>query len=214
MDQNKEEKKVEEQNQGQGSQEPDKTATETKLLYAELLDMGFQTDHIEKALKLTNEREKAVNLIIQFMEDAENPKQKDPQPGIDISNLINQPQPFNFKMVILVRQDLNMGVGKVAAQVGHGVLGAYKNILESKNSSWTEALNYWEDLGQAKIVLKVKNKEDMLKIYNDAKSAGLNTCIIADAGRTQVEPGSFTVLAIGPGKSGDIDKITGHLKLL
>jgi peptidyl-tRNA hydrolase len=29
-------------------------------------------------------------------------------------------------MVIVVRNDLKMKTGKIAAQVGHGVLGAYK----------------------------------------------------------------------------------------
>lgn len=37
-----------------------------------------------------------------------------------------------FKMVILVRTDLNMGIGKIAAQVGHAVIGAYEES-ESEN---------------------------------------------------------------------------------
>ena len=51
---------------------------------------------------------------------------------------------MNFKMVLVVRTDLGMGVGKIAAQVGHAVLGAYKNILESNDIRHKEALFNWE----------------------------------------------------------------------
>lgn len=47
-----------------------------------------------------------------------------------------------------------------------------------------------------------------------AREAGLNTYIVRDAGHTQVEPGSMTVAAIGPGDGEEIDVITGSLKLL
>lgn len=33
-----------------------------------------------------------------------------------------------FKMVFLVRMDLKMGLGKMAAQVGHATLRAYKQM--------------------------------------------------------------------------------------
>jgi PTH2 family peptidyl-tRNA hydrolase len=32
-------------------------------------------------------------------------------------------------MVFLVRMDLKMGLGKMAAQVGHATLGAYKQLV-------------------------------------------------------------------------------------
>lgn len=39
------------------------------------------------------------------------------------------------------------------------------------------------------------------------------SCIVRDAGQTQVAPGSRTVIAIGPAPKSVLDKITGHLKL-
>ena len=38
--------------------------------------------------------------------------------------------------------------------------------------------------------------------------------MVQDAGRTEVEPGTKTVLAIGPDLNSKIDEITGKLKLL
>ena len=53
-----------------------------------------------------------------------------------------------------------------------------------------------------------------LTIFAVAKSLGLITAIIQDAGRTQIEAGSKTVVAIGPGPEDQIDQVTRHLGLL
>lgn len=45
-------------------------------------------------------------------------------------------------------------------------------------------------------------------------AAGIETTLIHDAGRTQVEKGSATVLAVGPASVAAVDKITGNLPLL
>lgn len=46
------------------------------------------------------------------------------------------------------------------------------------------------------------------------KEKGINYYLVADAGRTQVEPGSLTVLGIGPEYEEILNSVTGHLKLL
>ena len=66
------------------------------------------------------------------------------------------------------------------------VLGAYKNALNNKNSKNLEDLDFWEEYGQAKVVLRVNSKEELLDMESKAKAIGLNTCVICDAGRTQV----------------------------
>lgn len=43
---------------------------------------------------------------------------------------------------------------------------------------------------------------------------GINTYLVEDAGHTQIEAGSKTVLAIGPAFSDEIDPLTEHFKLL
>ena len=47
-----------------------------------------------------------------------------------------------------------------------------------------------------------------------AFSLGVVAEVIQDAGRTQIAPGSHTVLGIGPAPKSVIDRITGTLKLL
>lgn len=53
-----------------------------------------------------------------------------------------------------------------------------------------------------------------MDIKKAAQANNFNTCLIRDAGRTQIEPNSKTVLAIGPAPSAELDKVTRHLKLL
>lgn len=57
----------------------------------------------------------------------------------------------------------------------------------------------WEDYGQPKVVLKVDSEEELMQLMQKALSMGLNASVVRDAGRTQIAPGSKTVLAIGPG---------------
>jgi len=116
----------------------------------------------------------------------------------------------NFKMVIVVRQDLKMGKGKVAAQCAHAAVGAYKQ-LQLKNE---ELLRYWEYNGQPKVVVKCQDEMELIALQHHAKSLGVISTIIQDAGRTQIAPGSRTVLSIGPAKEDLVNKVTGHLKLL
>ena len=64
------------------------------------------------------------------------------------------------KMVLVVRNDLKMGKGKAAAQCSHAAVGAYK--IAKKSS--TSVLRAWEKCGQPKIVTKVDNEDELLKV--------------------------------------------------
>ena len=59
----------------------------------------------------------------------------------------------DLKMVFLVRQDLKMKAGKIAAQVAHAALGLYDDIIFGDNKYQQEALDFWVTYGQKKIVL-------------------------------------------------------------
>ncbi|KAL1849224.1 hypothetical protein Plec18170_007515 [Paecilomyces lecythidis] len=115
------------------------------------------------------------------------------------------------KLVLVVRTDLGMTKGKIAAQCGHATLACYKYYLA--NSPNSPILRRWERGGQAKVALQVKSEEDILLLQAQAISLGLCARVIQDAGRTQIASGSRTVLGILGPKS-VVDSVTGHLKLL
>ncbi|KAL7410018.1 peptidyl-tRNA hydrolase [Mrakia frigida] len=114
------------------------------------------------------------------------------------------------KLVLIVRTDLKMTKGKIAAQCGHATLACYKTLLASNPA----LLAHWERTGQAKIALQIASEDDLLLLQATAQSLNLCARDIQDAGRTQIAAGSRTVLGIGPGPVRLINEVTGHLKLL
>ncbi|XP_042371128.1 peptidyl-tRNA hydrolase 2, mitochondrial-like [Plectropomus leopardus] len=114
-----------------------------------------------------------------------------------------------FKMILVVRNDLKMGKGKVAAQCSHAAVSAYKQVQRRK----PELLKQWEYCGQPKVVVKAPDEDTLIELLAHAKEVGLPVSLIQDAGRTQIAPGSRTVLGIGPGPADLVDKVTGDLKL-
>ncbi|XP_022157533.1 peptidyl-tRNA hydrolase 2, mitochondrial isoform X2 [Momordica charantia] len=115
-----------------------------------------------------------------------------------------------LKLVLVVRQDLKMGSGKIASQCAHAATGLYAELMQSHRN----LLRQWELCGQPKIVVTCKNQHEMNKLKDAADNIGLPTFVVADAGRTQVSAGSKTVLAIGPGPKASVDAVTGKLRLL
>ena len=51
-------------------------------------------------------------------------------------------------------------------------------------------------------------------VRENARGRGLVTSLVADAGLTEVPPGTVTCLGIGPAENGEIDPVTGSLQLL
>jgi len=114
-----------------------------------------------------------------------------------------------IKQVIVVRTDLDMGKGKIAAQVGHAcVLGA--EHVRKSNTEWFS--QWWA--GKEKIVLKVSSLKELEQVKQDAIEIDLPWSEVTDAGHTQISPGTTTCISLGPAPEEKIDKITGDLKLL
>ena len=113
-----------------------------------------------------------------------------------------------LKMAIVINDSIEMSCGKTAAQAAHAAVECAFKAYAKKPS----IVKKWLEEGQKKVVLKAE-EEEIIKLESKARSLGLTTAIIRDAGLTELEPGTLTALAIGPGEEDKVDKITGHLPL-
>ena len=117
---------------------------------------------------------------------------------------------FEYKMVIVTRQDLKLSPGKLAAQVAHAAVAC---ALETKkvNSKW---FTKWQNEGGKKAVVKVESEKDFYPLKEKAEKLKMVATVIEDAGHTEIPAGTKTVLGIGPAPDNIIDQVTGDLPLL
>ncbi|KAJ3219967.1 hypothetical protein HK099_004491 [Clydaea vesicula] len=163
-----------------------------------------------------------------------------PNPDSKISDETKLFKSDNLKMVLVVRSDLGMTKVLViiffiffkitlfpALKFSHAAVAVVENLIKQNSE---KALSRWSRNGATKVALRLEpsSESELLSIYNKARSSGIPTQYICDAGRTQIAAGSMTVCALGPGISffsiianykflasaSMIDEITGHLKLL
>lgn len=136
--------------------------------------------------------------------------------------------PSRVKQVILVRTDLKLSKGKIAAQVAHASVKALLFQMKDYGRFNTNNEKYphevrvnmsddmldWLKGNYTKITLKVDSEEELIKYYNKAKEKQLPCSIITDEGFTEVKGKTKTCVAIGPAQNSEIDKITKNLQLL
>lgn len=118
--------------------------------------------------------------------------------------------PYKHKIVFVVNEDLRMSKGKVISQCMH----AYDQLLEniSVDSFYRSIYNAWKEEGNTKIVVKATEKQiESIKVREHGR--GINIGQVYDAGRTEVEAGSHTVMALGPASVAILDELTGHLEI-
>lgn len=111
------------------------------------------------------------------------------------------------KQVIIIREDLNMSMGKAIAQ------GAHASLLALEDVDNIDIVNQWKRSGHTKIVLKVKNLNQLNNILTNILESNLPYSYIIDEGRTEFTEPTPTCIGIGPANSVDIDKITKKLRL-
>jgi PTH2 family peptidyl-tRNA hydrolase len=111
---------------------------------------------------------------------------------------------FSYKQVIVLRTDINMSKGKMAA------VSASEYARKNRPEWWSP----WIREGQCKIAVKVKSEQELLELERKAMNAGLPAALIVDRGLTELPPETTTCLGIGPAPSDKMDAITGKLPLL
>jgi PTH2 family peptidyl-tRNA hydrolase len=140
---------------------------------------------------------------------------------------------YDIKMVTVIRKDLKMRRGKENSQGQHAALGIFtRRIIDKKriyiNSidendykevdvtfRLTKEMVEWLEESFAKVCLQCDSEVELLKLYSLAKLADLPCILITDNGTTEFHGvPTNTCITIGPANSEEIDKITGHLKLL
>jgi len=119
-----------------------------------------------------------------------------------------------FKMVFVVNYSLKMSSGKMASQTAHAAVSLYKKAKDNPRKHFLSfnEIDTWVRLGQAKVVLKGNDEKHLVNLEQQANAANLLTICIRDAGRTQIEPGSLTILGIF-GQNDLVDMVTGNLSL-
>lgn len=134
-----------------------------------------------------------------------------------------------IKQVIVVRSDLNMRKGKIAAQASHASMKVFfDRILEQPSftrdgirvlpTTITIPLQGFEPqwvFGQfTKIVVQGDSESHLKDLEAAAKAAGVPCALIVDSGATEFHGvPTVTALAVGPAEASLVDAITGALRL-
>ena len=116
---------------------------------------------------------------------------------------------MEYKLVIVVRTDLGISKGKMAAQVAHAAVNCSLKSKKSDSSNFKK----WYSEGQKKVVVKGTNESLLRELQQHARDIGLTCSLVSDAGLTEVPPGTVTCLGIGPASESKINEITGNLSL-
>lgn len=139
---------------------------------------------------------------------------------------------YKAKQMLIVRRDLKMRKGKIAAQASHASVEAVLKAIAKEDRggqlrvtedgyAYLEApegqespLTDWFRYGMAKICVYVDSEEELLALDAKAKEAGVVTALILDAGMTEFhgEP-TYTALAFEPLEADKADELTGGLPL-
>ena len=138
---------------------------------------------------------------------------------------------YKSKMMIVMRRDLKMRKGKIAAQAGHACIDAILmalskegrlNDFETTNDGIalrdtdkpTTPLSDWFKYGCAKICVYVDSEEELIDIAEKAKEKGIIAAVITDAGMTEFHGvPTKTCLALEPLPAEVADELTGGLPL-
>lgn len=132
------------------------------------------------------------------------------------------------KQIIVVRKDLNMRKGKIAAQAAHASVSAvikaslkdgetYPFELDNEGRITMGGYSYLAQCLRGsfkKVCVYVNSEEELFEIYNQGLENGFIVSLIQDSGLIEFHNvPTYTCLAFGPLPAHVIDLITGNLPL-
>ena len=82
---------------------------------------------------------------------------------------------MEYKLVIVVRTDLGISKGKMAAQVAHAAVNCALKAKKSDSSNF----NKWFSEGQKKVVVKCQNESTLRELQQHARDVGLTSSFLA-----------------------------------
>lgn len=117
---------------------------------------------------------------------------------------------FEYKMVIVMRTDLGMSVGKMIAQACHAAVACNEQAKKTHSKQWAR----WRDEGAKKVAVEAESLEELRELARKAEQLDIVQVLIQDAGHTEVAPGTTTCLGVGPDQAQRVDRVTGSLPLI
>ena len=138
---------------------------------------------------------------------------------------------YKSKMMIVMRRDLKMRKGKIAAQAGHACVDAVlmalkkeerleelvmtsEGMMLQESDKQSTPLSDWFRYGCAKICVYVDSEQALLEIAQKARERGVLVSVITDAGMTEFHGvPTNTCLAFEPLPAEIADELTGALPL-
>lgn len=127
---------------------------------------------------------------------------------------------MNTKQVIVVRRDLNMRKGKIAAQVAHASMafltkGMMGSDADELRVHLTPEQKAWLSSGFAKVVCYVENQHDLYLLIGRARGNNLTVHEVVDSGRTEFHGvPTLTCVALGPHRVEAFEGVSDMLPLL
>ena len=119
-------------------------------------------------------------------------------------------RPPELKMWLAVRTDLPLSRGKLAVQAMHAA-GWLHLIVARDNPELMQS--YLQD-ATPKISVRVDSASALDRVCEEAKAAGIPFYAVADAGRTEIDPGTRTVCLFGPAYRHDLPPFLKRLQTL
>ncbi len=113
----------------------------------------------------------------------------------------------DLRIYCLIRQDIEMPIGKMLAQSAHGFMGALLKADKATVETYLAG-------SFTKIAIKAKNLAALQRAKTECDALGIPTALITDAGRTVFTEPTVTCLGVGPVLRENLPKFVQKMNLI